>query len=56
MNQVTPYNTDASKKSQVEDMFDNIAGNYDFLNRLLSLKIDVLWRKKTGKNASGRPA
>jgi len=43
---VTPYNTEASKKSQVEDMFDNIAGKYDFLNRLLSMNIDVLWRNK----------
>lgn len=49
MSQVTPYNTEASKKSQVEDMFDNIAGNYDFLNRLLSMNIDVLWRKKLVK-------
>ena len=47
--QVTPYNTDASKKSQVEDMFDNIAGKYDFLNRVLSMNIDVLWRKKLVK-------
>ncbi|HCN11649.1 MAG TPA: bifunctional demethylmenaquinone methyltransferase/2-methoxy-6-polyprenyl-1,4-benzoquinol methylase, partial [Chryseobacterium sp.] len=25
MSQVTPYNTDAGKKKEVEDMFDNIA-------------------------------
>lgn len=44
MKQVTPYNTEASKKSQVEDMFDNIAPKYDLLNHVLSMKIDVLWR------------
>lgn len=42
--QVTPYNTEESKKSQVEDMFDNIAPKYDLLNHVLSMKIDVLWR------------
>lgn len=46
---VTPYNSDATKKSQVEDMFDNIAPKYDLLNRVLSLKIDVLWRNKLVK-------
>lgn len=46
MKQVTPYNKEESKKSQVEDMFDNIAPKYDLLNHVLSLKIDVLWRKK----------
>ena len=46
INKVTPYNTDSSKKSQVEDMFDNIAPKYDLLNHALSMKIDVLWRNK----------
>ncbi|KMQ67458.1 ubiquinone biosynthesis methyltransferase UbiE [Chryseobacterium sp. FH2] len=41
---VTPYNSEATKKSQVEDMFDNIAPKYDLLNHVLSMKIDVLWR------------
>ena len=43
---VTPYQSEQSKKQQVESMFDNIAGNYDFLNHFLSAGIDVLWRKK----------
>jgi len=44
LKQVTPYNTQAGKKKEVEDMFDNIAPKYDLLNHVLSLKIDVLWR------------
>ncbi len=47
MPQVTPYKKeDASKKEQVAEMFDNIAPKYDFLNHVLSLGIDILWRKK----------
>lgn len=38
--------SDSSKKQQVEEMFDNISGNYDFLNHFLSLGIDYSWRKK----------
>lgn len=49
MEQVTPYNSEASKKSQVEDMFDNIAPKYDLLNHVLSMKIDVLWRNRLVK-------
>ena len=44
MGQVTPYNTEAGKKKEVEEMFDNIAPKYDLLNHVLSMKIDVLWR------------
>ena len=49
MSQVTPYNTDAGKKREVEEMFDNIAPKYDVLNRVLSLKIDVIWRNNLVK-------
>jgi demethylmenaquinone methyltransferase / 2-methoxy-6-polyprenyl-1,4-benzoquinol methylase len=42
---VKPYNQ-AGKKEEVEKMFDNIAHRYDFLNRLFSMRIDTLWRKK----------
>jgi demethylmenaquinone methyltransferase/2-methoxy-6-polyprenyl-1,4-benzoquinol methylase len=41
---VKPYSNEGSKKEQVAEMFDNIAGSYDFLNRLLSMRIDVYWR------------
>lgn len=46
MTKVTPYNTGAAKKEEVEQMFDNIAFRYDFLNSLLSLGIHKGWRKK----------
>ena len=35
-----------SKKDQVAEMFNNIAGRYDFLNHFLSLGIDKGWRRK----------
>tara|TARA_B110000495_G_C22980380_1_gene576222 strand:+ start:73 stop:801 length:729 start_codon:yes stop_codon:yes gene_type:complete len=48
---VTPYNKkNETKKEQVEDMFDNIAHNYDFLNHLLSAGIDNTWRRKAIKH------
>jgi demethylmenaquinone methyltransferase/2-methoxy-6-polyprenyl-1,4-benzoquinol methylase len=47
---VKPYNkANATKKEEVEEMFDNISGKYDFLNHFLSLGIDKLWRKKAIK-------
>ncbi|MGL4630757.1 MAG: bifunctional demethylmenaquinone methyltransferase/2-methoxy-6-polyprenyl-1,4-benzoquinol methylase UbiE [Leadbetterella sp.] len=53
MSSVVPYNSDASKKEQVADMFDNISGKYDFLNRFLSGGIDVYWRRKALKMLKG---
>lgn len=47
---VTPYKeSELSKKEQVAQMFDNISGNYDNLNRVISFGIDVKWRKKVLK-------
>jgi demethylmenaquinone methyltransferase/2-methoxy-6-polyprenyl-1,4-benzoquinol methylase len=44
---VKPYKgSDLNKKKQVEKMFDTISGNYDGLNRVISLGIDKKWRKK----------
>lgn len=44
---VTPYqDKNRSKKEQVEQMFDNIAPTYDFLNHFLSAGIDRMWRRK----------
>jgi len=34
------------KSKDIQNMFNDIAPKYDFLNRLLSFKTDVKWRKK----------
>ena len=45
--QVVPYKEkDQSKKEQVAEMFNNISKRYDLLNHVLSMGIDILWRKK----------
>jgi len=43
---VKPYQETGSKKEQVGKMFDKIAPYYDLLNRVLSVGIDTIWRKK----------
>lgn len=48
--QVKPYkDSNLGKKEQVKKMFDAISKNYDGLNRVISLGIDVSWRKKVVK-------
>ncbi len=43
--EVKPYNEeDSSKKEQVTKMFDTISGEYDGLNRMISLGLDQKWR------------
>ncbi len=47
---VLPYkDKESGKKQQVADMFNNISHKYDLLNHLLSLGIDIRWRKKAIK-------
>jgi len=43
---IKPYNQEAEKANQVEQMFDNIAPTYDKLNHRLSWDIDKGWRRK----------
>lgn len=38
-----------SKRAQVESMFDGISHRYDRLNRILSFRSDVRWRRKAVK-------
>lgn len=47
---VVPYkDKQDSKKEQVAEMFNNISGKYDLLNHVLSMGIDIVWRKKAVK-------
>ena len=41
-----PYNSQKTKKEEVQQMFDNIAPTYDKLNHILSLSIDKMWRRR----------
>ena len=46
---IKPFSGEGSKKDQVSAMFDHIAPRYDFMNRFLSVGIDVIWRRKAIK-------
>ena len=51
--QINPYkDSNLGKKQQVEQMFDTISGNYDSLNRMISLGTDQGWRRKVLKMVS----
>jgi demethylmenaquinone methyltransferase/2-methoxy-6-polyprenyl-1,4-benzoquinol methylase len=47
---VVPYKEDdAAKKAQVARMFDSISWRYDLLNHVLSVGVDLYWRKRAMK-------
>lgn len=48
--EIKPYSTQGPKRTQVEQMFNNIAPTYDRLNHTLSLGIDRRWRKNAIKH------
>lgn len=50
---ITPYDEAGDKKSQVSRMFNRIAPYYDLLNRLLSLGIDTVWRRRAIDKLTG---
>lgn len=48
--EIKPYSdSNAAKGEQIEHAFDSIAPAYDRLNRILSLGIDLSWRKRSLK-------
>jgi len=50
MTKIKPYKSSGeSKKKQVKTMFDNIAGNYDRMNKLITFGMDIKWRKNVYK-------
>jgi len=50
-----PLPTGDSKRAAVQSMFDAIAPRYDFVNRLMTFGLDVLWRKQTMKLLALKP-
>ena len=44
--EVKPYGTEGDKREQIEEMFDNIAPEYDKYNYAVSLSIDRIWRRR----------
>ena len=39
--------TGDEKAEKVQGMFDRIAPRYDFVNRIMTFRLDVRWRKQT---------
>ena len=44
--QLKPYRSEGEKVEQIEEMFNNIAPEYDRFNYIASMTIDKIWRKR----------
>src|SRR3970282_1896334 len=44
-----PSQSDATAARTVREMFSAIAPRYDFLNHLLSLRLDIVWRRRVAR-------
>jgi len=55
MRDIKPYTNTDNKKKQIITMFNNIANKYDFLNHLLSFRMDIIWRKIAIKKIKNNP-
>ena len=44
--ELKPYRNEGEKVEQIEEMFNNIAPEYDKFNYIASMTIDKIWRKR----------
>jgi demethylmenaquinone methyltransferase / 2-methoxy-6-polyprenyl-1,4-benzoquinol methylase len=44
------------KRAAVQEMFDAIAGRYDLINRIMTLRLDVRWRKRAVRTLALEPS
>ena len=44
--ELKPYRNEGEKAEQIEEMFDNIAPEYDKFNYAASMNLDRIWRKR----------
>jgi demethylmenaquinone methyltransferase / 2-methoxy-6-polyprenyl-1,4-benzoquinol methylase len=47
--------TGEAKVKAVQEMFDTVAPKYDLVNRIMTLRLDVKWRKQTVRTLGLRP-
>ena len=55
MKSKAPLPTGEAKVAAVDAMFDAIAPGYDVTNRVISLRLDIGWRRRTVRSLALRP-